>query len=215
MGQGLEGAPHTYAQFWDLVFGPLSKNSQGAKRMPTLIGRFKKHAFQIFMDDHSAAVTDFEAMYTFLQEEYFPRVAFGPIYLSGPKTHVFAENLELLGFQGNAQGLRPSLKPRQKVQDWPVPTTRAELDAFLWLTPFLRISIPGRAAHVLEMKKAYLELVIAQPKTKQAHDDEMEECDQDFTKTPRLPARPRKATVQRKYVEKDTFDWGVSQQAIF
>ncbi len=46
------------------------------------------------MDDHSAAARDFESMFTFLHEEYFPRVAFGPIYLSGPKTHVFAENLK-------------------------------------------------------------------------------------------------------------------------
>ena len=59
MSQGLKGAPHTYAQFGDLIFGPLPKNSEGTKRMPTLIGRFKDHAFQIFMDDHSAAARDF------------------------------------------------------------------------------------------------------------------------------------------------------------
>jgi hypothetical protein len=75
MDQGLKGAPYTYAQSRDLVFGPLPKNSQGVKRMPTLIGRFKDYAFQIFMDDHSAAARDFESMYTFLLEEYFPRVA--------------------------------------------------------------------------------------------------------------------------------------------
>ena len=96
-----------------------------------------------------------------------------------------------------------------------MPSTRAELDAFLWLAPFLQISIPGRQAHVLEMKKAYPELVIAQPKTNQAHNDEMEECDRDFTKTPRPPSRPRRVIIQRKYIEKDTFDWGDSQQASF
>ena len=64
MGQGLKGAPHTYAQFGDLVFGPLPKDFQGAGRILTLIGRFENHAFQIFMDDHSAAATDFEAMYS-------------------------------------------------------------------------------------------------------------------------------------------------------
>ncbi|KAF6217428.1 hypothetical protein HO133_006898 [Letharia lupina] len=31
---------------------------------------------------------------------------------------------------------------------------------------------------------AYLDLVPAEPKAKQAHDDEMEECDRDFTKAP-------------------------------
>lgn len=54
------------------------------------------------------------------------------------------DNLELLGFQGTAEGLRPSLKHREKVINWPTPTNRAELDAFLWLTPFLRIFISGR-----------------------------------------------------------------------
>ena len=29
MGQGLKGGPHTYAQFSDLVFGPLPPNSEG------------------------------------------------------------------------------------------------------------------------------------------------------------------------------------------
>ena len=123
------------------------------------------------MDDHSGSARDFESMFNFLHKQYFPRMAFGPIYLSGPKTHVFVEYLDLLGFQENADGLRPSIKHREKVQNWPVPTTRAKLDAFLWLTPFLRIFIPGRAAHVLEMKKAYLQLVPAEPKTKQTHDD--------------------------------------------
>ena len=216
MGQGLKGAPHTYAQFGDLVFGPLPKNSEGIERMPTLIGRFDNHAFQIFMDDHSAAATDFESMFAFLHEQYFPRVAFGPVYLSGPKTKIFAEDLELLGFQGNAEGLRPSLKHREKIQQWPIPTNRAELDAFLWLTPFLRIFIPGRAQHVLEMKKAYLKLVPATPKPKKAHNDEVESCDEDLTRARKGgAARVKKSTIQRKYVEKDSFDWGEKQQYSF
>ena len=60
MGQGLKGAPFTYAQFEDLVFGPLPKNSEGVPRMSTLIGRFSDHAFEIFMDDHSGASKGFE-----------------------------------------------------------------------------------------------------------------------------------------------------------
>ena len=74
----------------DLVFGPLPKNSEGVNRMPTLIGRFEDHAFHIFMDDHSAAARNSKTMFTFLHRKYFPRVAFGPIYLSGPNIHVFA-----------------------------------------------------------------------------------------------------------------------------
>lgn len=215
MGQGLKGGPHTYAQFSDLVFGPLPANSAGVARMPSLIGTHGDHAFQVFMDDHAAAATTFEEMFKFLHEEYFPRVAFGPVYLSGHKTVVFGGSLELLGFHGSADGLRPSIKHREKIQTWPTPANRAELDAFLWLTPFLRIFIPGRAAHVLEMKKAYLELVAAEPKAKKVHDDEVEPCDEDLTKALIRKARPKKPTIQRKYVEKDSFDWGPNQQKSF
>ena len=81
--------------------------------------------------------------------------------------------MDVLGFE-SANGLRPSLKHRAKVQEWPTPTSRAELDAFLWLTPFLRIFIPQRATRVLQMKKAYLKLIPAEPKLKKAHDDEVE-----------------------------------------
>ena len=216
MGQGLKGGPHTYAQFSDLVFGPLPPKSEGIPRMPTLIGKHKNHSFQVFMDDHASAATDFDTMFDFLHADYFPRVTFGPVYLSGHKTHIFSENPELLGFEGSANGLRPSLKHRTKVQEWPTPRNRAELDAFLWLTPFLRIFIPGRAAHVLQMKKAYLKLMPAEPKLKKAHDDEVESCDEDLTKVRKGGAtRAKRPTVQRKYVEKDTFDWGEQQQHSF
>jgi hypothetical protein len=33
--------------------------------------------------------------------------------------------------------------------NWPVPRSRQELEAFIWLTPFLQIFIPGQADHVL------------------------------------------------------------------
>jgi len=46
----------------------------------------------------------------------FPRVAFGPVYLLGHKIMVFVDDLELLGFQGSASGLRPSIKHREKIQ---------------------------------------------------------------------------------------------------
>ena len=212
MGQGLKGSPHTYAQFTDLVFGPLPR-TESQKRLPTLIGNHGATAFSVFMDDHAAAADDYETLFEFLHTRYFPRVVFGPVYLSGEKTHVFADSLEMVGFQGNAEGLRPSIKHREKIINWPTPTNREELDAFLWLTPFLRIFIPGRAEHVLRLKEAYLELVAAEVKPKKAHDDETEECDKDPTKTEFT--RAKKPTVRTRWVEKSTFDWTAKQQESF
>ena len=136
------------------------------------------------------------------------------VYLSGSKTHLFANNLEVLGFQGSAEGLRPSLKHKGKIQSWPTLTIRSELDAYLWLTRFLRIFIPGRARLVMEMKKLYLIQVVDKPKQKLAHDDKMEEFDQDLTK-PSRNGRSKRPSIRRKWVEKDTFNWGNTQQEAF
>ena len=214
MGQGLKGAPFTYSQFGDLVFGPLPVNTEGIPRMPTLLGVSEDHAFQIFMDDHAGSAKSFEALYNFLANQYFPRVAFGPIYLSGPKTNLFMSSLELLGFEGNSNGIRPSLKHREKISNWAVPTNRAELDAFLWLTPFLRIFIPGRSELVMIMKEAYMIQVPDEPKQKEPHDGPGEECDRDFIKRVRTKTRT-KPTIRKKWVEKPSFDWGKPQLDAF
>lgn len=197
MGQGLKGACATYSQFGDMVFGPLPKvqadieqGIQASQAMPTLIGSHGETAFTLFMDDHMGAADSFEALFDFLHLKYFPRVAFGPVYLSGHKTHVFTDSLEMVGFTGGVDGLRPAAKHREKAMSWKTPTNRAELDAMIWITPFLRICIPGRSAHVMKMKEAYLE-----------------ETDIE------LPNQSK--SIRKKWVEKDTFDWGPEQQKSF
>src|SRR5437762_9342352 len=158
MGQGLKGGAHTYAQFTDLVFGPLPK-SETTPRTDSIIGTHGNGGFSPFMDDHIGGFTDFDSEFKFLHEMYFPRIAFGPVYLSGAKTKAFVRTLELIGFMGSPDGLRPSIRHRDRILNWPIPENREELDAFLWLTPFLRIFIPGRAEHVIRLKEAYQELV--------------------------------------------------------
>ncbi|KAI9871042.1 MAG: hypothetical protein M1823_008561, partial [Watsoniomyces obsoletus] len=75
MGQGLKGAPHTYSQFTDLVYGPLPSTKGSGQTWPTVIGDHGGWAFKPFMDDHLGASTDFETMYSFLRDVYFPRTA--------------------------------------------------------------------------------------------------------------------------------------------
>jgi len=154
MGMGLKGAPHTYAQFSDLVFGPLPK-TEDTRRQPTLIGQHNNTAFAVFMDDHSGAGEDFDNLFEFLHTQYFPRCVFGPVYLNGKKTVLFHDNLEMIGFEGNGKGIRPSAKHRDKILNWLTPGNRKEVDGFCWLTPFFRIFIPDRVIYVLRMKESY------------------------------------------------------------
>lgn len=66
IGQGLKGVAYIYAQFSNLVFGPLLANSDGILRIPTLISNYENHTFQVYIDDYIASVTNFESMFTFL-----------------------------------------------------------------------------------------------------------------------------------------------------
>lgn len=65
MGQGPVGAPHTYSQFSDMVFGHLPK-TQATPAHSTLIGDHGDWEFSLFMDDHIGAALSFEAMFNFL-----------------------------------------------------------------------------------------------------------------------------------------------------
>lgn len=190
MGQGLKGACATYSQFGDLVFGPLPKTKE-REAMPSIIGDHEEAGFCLFVDDHMGAATSFQSLFDFLHISYFPRVAFGPVYLSGHKTHMFTDTLEMVGFTGSAEGLRPSIRHRERAMSWQEPTNKEELDAIIWLTPFLRVFIPGRAEHVIRLKKAYLK----------------EEALQ-------LEGGKGKS-VRTKWIEKGRFDWGEEQRQSF
>jgi RNase H-like domain found in reverse transcriptase len=78
------------------------------------------------------------------------------VYLVPHKIFAFVKSVELLGFEGSEMGLRPALRHRSKVMDWPTPTCKEEVEAFVWLTPFLRIFIPGRAGHARTLKRSYM-----------------------------------------------------------
>lgn len=114
MEQGLKGAAHIYSQFSNLIFEPLPGSSdKKIKRKPTIIGRSKDVIFLIYMNDYVASAWEFDVMYKFLATNYFPQVLFGPMYLAGKKTKVCNDQIEILGYEGNKRGLRPSLKHRQ------------------------------------------------------------------------------------------------------
>ena len=66
------------------------------------------------MDDYIGVGTLFEKLFDFLYNIYFPRVAFGLIYLAGRKTHVFVDSLEIVRFIGGANSLRLAMKYRER-----------------------------------------------------------------------------------------------------
>lgn len=193
MEMGLKGAAHIYAQFTDLMFGPLPATGE-EEAYNSMIGDHGDVAFSPFVDDHLSSAKGFEEMFDFLHEVYFPRCAFGPIYLAPKKTFVFTDQLDFVGFTGDRYGLRPSIKHIEQIRNWPTPTTKDELEAFLYLTPFLRIFIPGRAEHALIMKKAYLKR----------------------EQVPLTSERGKgRVSVRERWVDTGEFHWGEDQEKSF
>ena len=161
MGQGLKGACTTYSQFGDIVFEPLLKvtGKDPKPAIPSIIGLQERSAFTLFIDNYIAGAEDFDSIFDFLYRRYFPRVAFGPIYLASKKTQVFVDSLEIVRFSGGIDGLRPAAKYIQKAISWKTLINREELDTIIWLTLFLRLFIPGRAEYIIIIKEAYLKEV--------------------------------------------------------
>lgn len=159
MGQGLTGGTHTYSRFRDLVFGAIPEgfcNENGIKKFlagsESLIGDSGEIAFDGMIDDSYGSATTFEAMFQFLHTQFFPRCSWGPMYLKDSKSCFFSESLQFVGLEAGPNGLRPSLRKRETILQWPIPTSQEEVEAFCYLTPFLRRFIPGRAELVRIMK---------------------------------------------------------------
>ena len=63
------------------MFDFLLKNVKDVKRMFIFIERFADYVFQIFINDYSIIIKNFDFMFTFLYKKYFLRIAFKFILL--------------------------------------------------------------------------------------------------------------------------------------
>ena len=156
MGQGLSGAPHTYSRLKDIAMGSIPEPAaeealHGETRMMESEGEV---AFEYFMDDDFGAATDFQTLYLFLHEKYFPRVDWARLTLKPKKTRFFSSSMDLLGYELKDGRLRPSIDKVAKIRDFPVPRNETELNNFLYMTTYLKRFIPGRADHAQKMKEA-------------------------------------------------------------
>ena len=156
-GQGLTGGTHNYSRFRDLAFGAIPSGHdlttggylEGAD---SLIGDRGSVAFDGMIDDSYGSSITFNDMHQFLHEHFFPRCVCGPMYLKDSKSYFFCNSLDFVVLEIGLNGLRPSPRKREAILQWPTPTNQEEVEAFCYLTPFLRRSIPGRAELVRVVK---------------------------------------------------------------
>lgn len=151
MGQGLAGAPRTYSKLKDIAFGPIPGPEGGE---PPLATADPEVVCQYFMDDDLGGARNFKEMFNFLHHHYFPRLSWAKLTLSPAKCEFFTDRIHILGFDRELGGLRPNQKKRDVMLNYPPPRDEKELDAFLYLLPYVSDCIPGRADLATTMKSA-------------------------------------------------------------
>lgn len=174
--QGTRCSMNTYARFGDLIFGWLPAYVVGGIELEehkSVLGTDKKTGCTLafYVDDHTTSGESFDALFRFMHEKYMPRVAFGPIPLSAKKTVFFSKSVETTGFYIKKGRIYPAKKFRNKFSlfagRWrkTPPTSWEDVQAALFITPFLRIFIPGRAALIDKIKTAFFDRVPKVTKT--------------------------------------------------
>jgi len=151
MGQGLAGAPQTYARLKDIVSGEIPEPDP-----EPCLSRCAAGAFEYFVDDDFGAFPDFRSQFDFLHHHYFPRLAWARLTLQGRKCGFFLDKINPRGYDSDESGLRPSLDKAGAIRDYPQPTNANEVDAFVYMTIYLRQCIPGRVEHARILKEAII-----------------------------------------------------------
>ena len=218
MGQGLTGGTHTYSRFRDLVFGniPEGEDEKGQRipGFPAVIGDRGDVAFDGLIDDSYGSADSFDRLYKFLDEEFFPRCEWGPMYLKGPKCHFFERSLELVGLEAGDNGIRPSLRKRRMIAEWPTPESWEEVKAFCYLTPFLRRFIPGRAELVKIMKKG-MEVEIGEENEENAGEGETPARKEPEVRKEKGVLRGTRKAVKKPRKMEGPFVWTDEQDSAF
>ncbi|KAF3931381.1 Protease [Dactylella cylindrospora] len=156
----------------------------------------------------------FDHMFDFLQTRYFPRLRWARLYLTPKKASFFVERAECVGFEGSASGVRPSIRMRTKLAEWPHPTTPDELESFNYITPWLRRWISGRAEHTRIMKEAWVEIEDEEKTTTPPlkPDDGL---DLEWTLFEKPPKKSKKTGRLYQVGKRGWWRWGAKQKASF
>jgi hypothetical protein len=154
MGMGLTGGVGTYCRLKDIAMGYVpSPNPE-----PPLAEVDPANAMmEFFMDDDCGGGTTFEATVRFLADHYFPRLKWANLTLNPNKSKFFVATLKMLGHMRQAGGgLRPSADKIAAIREYPEPESEEDLHRFLFMLPYLKAYIPGRADLSNTMKTAII-----------------------------------------------------------
>jgi len=149
MGQCLKTACNTFSRFWQLAFGAIPKesNADGVVKpaMKFAVGDHGSCAFDGLIDDSCGVQKRLRTCAGSSIKSLLSSVCIRPSLFETKQIIFFYPSPEFVGLQAGVSELRPSLQKRDVILNWAPPTCEKEVEAFRYLTPFLRRFIPERA----------------------------------------------------------------------
>lgn len=116
MGMGLSGSPHTYAMLKDITFGPIP-DPYPERSVHEVVGETNDiMEFRYFFDDDYGASDTFEELYKFLNQWYFPRMAWANLTLKPSKAEFMVPTINPLGLTVGRHEVDNPDKPQGVIQ---------------------------------------------------------------------------------------------------
>ena len=165
MPMGLTGAPATYARLKDITFGPIPSPQPEPAVITSLLSSKSPVTFKYFCNDDYGASPDFLSLLQFLHDIYFPQIRWAPLTLKPSKSRFFVSTIEPLGMivgehmiadttdvgrgeicskKETCYGLQVNDAKRGKIEAFPVPRNEQQINAFFYLTTYLKALIPDQ-----------------------------------------------------------------------
>ena len=150
MQQGSQSAGFTMTELAYRAFGPIPTPYPE----PSLLHSSDPAVpppLTFYMDDFFGGFRDFEDLFSFLRDHFFPRVEWAKLLLSFKKLRLFATSIKALGVVHKIGGHVHILEERiAKVAKWPVPSDQSEVRGFLgtvgitrrWVKNFAEVARP-------------------------------------------------------------------------
>lgn len=150
MQQGSQSAGFTMTELAYRAFGPIPAPNPE----PSLLHSSEPAIpppLTFYMDDFFGGFRDFEDLFSFLKNHFFPRVEWARLLLSFRKLRLFATSIKALGVVHRIGGHVHILEERiDRIARWPVPSDPTEVRAFLgtvgiirrWVKNFAEIARP-------------------------------------------------------------------------
>lgn len=136
--------PDGQFEFTRMPFGLVNAPSVFQRTMNKILSEAKVKYALVYMDDILIPAQSFEQGMSRLSE-VLTLLRKGGLTLKLSKCNFFMDNIDFLGFQINADGIKPGERKTEAVSKFPTPTNQHELRQFLGLAGFFRRFVKGFA----------------------------------------------------------------------